>query len=200
MKPRLLLAPLVTLLGALAAPVSLLAQAKVEAVVVAPATQTPSTFHFDPVSKSGLRGVSLVPKGSRFAYLVDGVEGPRFDRGFGQISLTADGSHHAYSAIIGTEAILVIDGKEVARVAAKNGQSPFIKHGFSRTGKRFWYVQDGIEKDRNFYQRLMVDGQAVGDFAGIGTFVYSPDESRYAVLVTKLNDQREFLVLDGKDV
>src|SRR5215216_136250 len=63
-------------------------------------------------------------------------------------------------------------------------------------------VQAEVAKAGSFYERLSVDGRTVGDFIGVnqGSFVFSPDESRYALLVTKLNDQREFLVLDGKDV
>lgn len=176
-------------------------QTKVESVVVAQAGQTPGSFSFTPLSKSGLRGLSLLQKGSRFVYAVDGVEGPRFDRTTGMNPvITDDGARYAYTAIIGTDAILVIDGKEAARAPAQNGQSPFIKYGFSQNGKRSWYVQDGISASSGILQRLTVDGKAVGEFAGFGDFVFSPDESRYAVLVTKHLDRREFLFLDGKDV
>src|SRR5688572_25006198 len=85
------------------------AQAKVESVVVAPPGQTPSSSHFTPVSKSGLRRISLVQKGSRFAYLMDGVEGPRFDwvSGMNPVS-TDDGRHHACTGTVGDEAIMVM--------------------------------------------------------------------------------------------
>lgn len=189
------------LAGLVAVVSSASAQTKVESLVLAPEAASASNISVSTISKSGLHGLTVVPKGSRFVVLMDGVEGPRFDRRAAQSPVvTDDGRRHAYAAIAGTEAIMVIDGKEVGRAPAKNGQSPFQKYGFSKTGKRSWFTQLEVEKDRNFYERLVVDGQPAGDFAGVGSLVFSPDESRYAVLVTKHLDRREFLVVDGKDV
>jgi Tol biopolymer transport system component len=196
--------PLVSLLGALAAPVSLLAQAKVESVVVNPQADRMVNISLSTVSESGLHVLATAPKGSRTVYLHDGVEGMRFDRvtDGSHRAMSSDGKRHAYTAFVGTEVILVLDGKEIARAPANASLSPFPSpgFGFSPSGKRFWYVTPA---DAGGIHKLVVDGVASDPTNGIdaGSLVFSPDESRYLALFTKQDERRGLLLMiDGKNV
>ncbi|MBL9206490.1 MAG: hypothetical protein JNN01_15470, partial [Opitutaceae bacterium] len=108
---------LVRLLGIVAiTPFATSTQAKVESLVIAPDAASATNISLTTLTKSGLHGLSYVQKGSRFVFMADGVEGPRFDRRAGQNPVISDdGNRHAYTAIVGTDAIMVVDGKEVGR-------------------------------------------------------------------------------------
>ncbi|MDP3073457.1 MAG: hypothetical protein Q8N18_24410 [Opitutaceae bacterium] len=200
MNTRRPLATLVGLLGALVAPVSLLAQAKVESVVVAPQGDQVANISSTTISKSGLHVLNVAPKGSRSVYLHDGVEGVRFDRVIGHRALSSDGKRHAYTALVGTEVILVLDGKEIVRAPALHGSlTPFGAFGFSPGGKRFWYVSPA---ETGGVHKLVVDGVASDPTHGITLNpVFSPDESRYLAMFSRQEERRgELLMIDGKNV
>ncbi|MBL9199168.1 MAG: hypothetical protein JNL39_01625 [Opitutaceae bacterium] len=191
--------PLACLLGALAVPVSLLAQAKVESVVVSPQGATIVNPSFTVASKTGLHVLLTAPKGSRQVYLHDGVEGPRFDRAGNAKVISADGKRHAYTAQVGAEEILVLDGKEIARTTPQHGGTAFPALGFSPSGKRFWYVSPA---EAGGVHKLIVDGVASDPTNGITQHpIFSPDESRYVAMFSKHEERRgSLLMVDGKNV
>lgn len=172
------------------------AQAKVESVVVTPQGQMLGSAA---VSKSGLHVLISAPKGSRQVYLHDGVEGPRFDRVGNAKAISADGKRHAYTAEVGTEEILVLDGKEIVRTTPQHGGTAFPALGFSPSGKRFWYVTPA---EAGGVHKLVVDGVASEPTNGFDANpVFSPDESRYAILFRKHEERRgSLLMIDGKSV
>ncbi len=203
MKLCLPLGRIVSLLGAFAAPVLLLAQAKVESVVVNPQSDRMVNISFSTVSETGLHVLATAPKGSRTVYLHDGVEGMRFDRVTdpSHRAISSDGKRHAYTAFVGTEVILVLDGKEIARAPANASLSPFPSpgFGFSPSGKRFWYITPA---EAGGVHKLVVDGVASDPTHGITLSpVFSPDESRYLAMFSRQGERRgELLMIDGKDV
>src|SRR5579862_8128583 len=84
------------------------------------------------VSPQGDHVAVLVVKGSRFVVSIDGVEGPRLDAlltrvmggpvqgggpWMGQVPIlfSNEGGHCAYSAKMGDEYVVMLDGKELAR-------------------------------------------------------------------------------------
>ncbi len=196
MKLRLPLATLVSLLGALSAPVSLLAQAKVEEVVLGPAIGGHYASGIPHLSKTGLHVAIQVSKGSRFAMRVDGVDGPSVDVVAQGFVFSTDGTRHAYVAKVGEEHIVVLDGKEVARARPnRNGQIPFRDLGFPPKGTRFYYMQmmppDGSP------ERWVIDGKLGETNLGLETPIFSPDETRY---FQKAVDGRvRTLFVDGKN-
>jgi hypothetical protein len=196
--PRLPVAIRGALLGALAAPVSLLAQPKVEEVVLGPAIGGHYASGIPHLSKTGLHVAIQVSKGSRLAMRVDGVDGPTVDVVAQGFVFSADGTRHAYVAKVGEEHIVVLDGKEVARARPnRNGQIPFRDLGFSPKGTRFYYKQmmppDGSP------ERWVIDGKLGEPYASVETPVFSPDETRYFHKVYLPDGTTQKLIVDGKD-
>ncbi|MBL9188965.1 MAG: hypothetical protein JNK23_15890 [Opitutaceae bacterium] len=199
MNTRLPLPTLAVLLSALATPTALLAQAKVESVVVSPQGATIVNPSFTVASKTGLHVLLTAPKGSRQVYLHDGVEGPRFDRAGNGKAISIDGKRHAYTAHVGTEEILVLDGKEIVRTTPQHGGTAFPAFGFSPSGKRFWYVSP---LEAGGVHKLVVDGVASDPTHGITLHpIFSPDESRYVAMFSKQDERRgSLLMVDGKSM
>nr|MBP7143340.1 hypothetical protein [Opitutaceae bacterium] len=191
----------VGLFGMLA--LSAFAQAKVESVVILPQGQNFASHGANAVTQPGLHALLTSPKGSRQVYLFDGVEGQRFDRVTdpSHKAVSRDGKRHAYTAFVGTDVILVLDGKEIARAPADGSLTPFPSplFGFSPSGKRFWYVTPA---EAGGVHKLVVDGVASDPTNGIDLApVFSPDESRYLAMFTKHGEQRgSLLMVDGKNV
>ena len=188
------------LFGALV--LSALAQAKVESVVILPQGQNFASHGANAVSLPGLHALLRSPKGSRQVYLFDGVEGQRFDQVTdpSHKAISRDGKRYAYSVFVGTDVILVLDGKEIARAPANGSLNPFPSplFGFSPTGKRFWYV---TAAEAGGVHKLVVDGVASDPTNGISQSpVFSPDESRYVAMIIKQEILKEIQQLrqDGQ--
>ncbi len=198
MNTRLPLATLVSLLGALAAPVSLLAQPKVEEVVLGPANGPAYGSSVPHLSKTGLHVAVQVSKGSRFAMRVDGVDGPTVDVVLQGFVFSTDGTRHAYLAKVGEDHIVVLDGKEVARARPnRNGQLPFGNVGFSPKGTHFYYQQ--MMPPESYPHRWVIDGKPGETHASVETPVFSPDETRYFYGTTLADGVTKKLIVDGKD-
>ncbi|MBE7537641.1 MAG: PD40 domain-containing protein [Opitutaceae bacterium] len=182
---------------------SAFAQAKVESVVILPQGQNFASHGANAVSQPGLHVLIPSPKGSRRVYLHDGVEGQRFDQVTdpSHKALSSDGKRHAYTVFVGTDVILVLDGKEIARAPANDSLNPFPSplFGFSPSGKRFWYVTPA---EPGGVHKLVVDGVASDPTNGITLApVFSPDESRYVAMFTKHDERRgSLLMVDGRNV
>lgn len=204
---------------------ALLAQAKVESVVVSPQGATIVNPSFTSVSKTGLHVLLTAPKGSRQVYLHDGVEGPRFDRAGNAKVISADGKRHAYTASVGAEEILVLDGKNVGFVGDKpqfspdgknvltighapdtdvlliNGKqasrAPLIHSVHMSTGGLNFLVLSGSRSTPGVF--LGAGGKKIpgSDCDSIDKVVFSPDGKRYAALCT-IGGSKKFVLIDGK--
>lgn len=194
-----------TALLALAAAAS--AQVKVEEQIVGPAEKTGACA----ISPRGVHVVSLVSKGSRFAVMTDGVEGPKFDQmlntggtpftpSFGgqseaPVAFSSDGEHCAYFARIGGEYIVVLDGKEVGRGKYAYPEESLTGLAFSPGGNRLWYQH----RDTAGATALILDGKP-DPRCGPGELpLFSPDGQRYAYLATKPGTSQQILIVDGKE-
>ena len=85
------------------------AQAKVEEVVLGPASGQSYSSSVPNLSKRGLHVATQVAKGSRFAMRVDGVDGPAFDRVEQGFVFSTDGARNAYSARVDADIIVVVE-------------------------------------------------------------------------------------------
>ncbi|WP_414663614.1 WD40 repeat domain-containing protein [Horticoccus sp. 23ND18S-11] len=195
MRTTPLVAAVVGLLGVITVTVS--AQPKVEEVVLGPYNPSRESPTF---SKDGLHMAVTVPKGSKSVIMVDGVEGPRFDSRVNQIVFSPEGTRHAYVAVSGTDGILVLDGKEVAREPLMDNTPPFFELVFSHGGKRFAYHRHERET-KGAYKWLVLDGKQGDKVTAIQNLVFSPDETRFAYLAGHESDTGgQTLVVDGRNV
>jgi hypothetical protein len=209
----LILAVTLTLFSGLA---DVLAQSKVEETIVgASAPRTPAYG----ISRNGVRYAILTPKGTKSVIMIDGVEGPQFDElvglrgGIGtvinDVLFTDDGSRHAYLARIGSEYVLIVDGKEMYRsellpTRTNLSHRPLM---FSPGGKHIYFMDLKPGPDRNARAQLIMDGKP-GPASGNQAIepMFSPDESRWAYNAVKVNGRiggasdQYFTVVDGKEL
>lgn len=193
------------------------AAVKVEETVVA--TVQPGAAYV--ISPAGQRLATVTMKGSRHVILVDGVAGPLFDQKFqidgkpfydrgsgmniaGQlppIVFSDDGSRFAYSGRQSEEVVIVVDGKEAARLPNREHTGLFIGGPlrFSPGGKHFLYsYNDGKA------MRVVVNGRAGPDLPSYGSEVlslaFSPDDTRWAYIANSTARRDDtILVVDGKE-
>jgi hypothetical protein len=212
---------LVMMIAVLGVTDAAVAQTKVEESIVGRSAPRTNAYA---VSKSGVHYAVLTPKGSRFAIVVDGVEGPEFDELLApqgaalggdtsnvptSVVFSADGSRHAYLARIGNEYILVVDGKELYRAELLPSRTnlSYAPLQFSPGGKHVYFVDLKPGPDRNARAQLVMDGKP-GPTTGnqAMTPVFSPDESRYAYNAVKINGRigggsdQLLTVVDGKEL
>jgi WD40 repeat protein len=190
------------------------ADAKVEVHVVAPAQQN-ATYIVSPESK---RLATVTMKGSRHVVLIDNEEGPLFDQMLqvnGQpfyrpggpidtrghlpaVVFSSDAKRFAYCGRVGEEAIIVLDGKEFARVPHTATGFRYGPLRFSPGGKHFYYARS----DDNV--RVVINGQAGPPLAVLAgpvfVIAFSPDDSRWAYAAVPGNKRGEtMLIVDGKE-
>lgn len=189
------------------------AAARVEEAVVGPVR--PDAVHV--VSPAGVRLATVTMKGPSHLVIVDGVEGPLFDQmlqinaqpfyrpGSGisttghlpPVVFSADGKRHAYSARRGEEVIVVVDGKEFARLP---NTATVLKNGplaFSPGGKRIYY----LTTDTSTGYKFALEGQA-GPALGAPpiAIAFSPDDSRHAYVAPRPGSRDDhLLIVDGKE-
>jgi hypothetical protein len=174
------------------------AQPKVEEVVLGPASGQSYSSPIPHLSKTGLHVGIKVPKGSRFAMRVDGVDGPTIDDVMQGFVFSTNGRRHAYVAKVGDEHIVVLDGKEVARARPhRNGTFPFRDLGFSPQGTHFYYQQ--LMPPEGVPYRWVIDGKPEETHAGVETPVFSPDETRYFYWALLPDGSTKKLIVDGKN-
>jgi len=190
------LTPVLTVLFAAVAPLAF-SEPKVEELVLGPYNPRGEAPTF---SKDGLHIAVTVPKGSKSVIMVDGIEGPRFDSRVNQIVFSPDGKRHAYVAVSGTDGILVLDGKEVAREPLMDNTPPYHVLVFSPGGKRFAHQR--LEREtKGAYRWLVIDGKQGDKVTAIQNLVFSPDETRFAYLAGHEADKGgQTLVVDGRNV
>ncbi|MCE9594304.1 MAG: hypothetical protein K8S98_08920 [Planctomycetes bacterium] len=165
------------------------------------------------LSPRGVRVAAIIPKGSRVAVVVDGVEGPKFDAilgtqgepipgaGNGQligwqrrVIFSADGAHVAYAAKSGDECVVLLDGKEVARMPYTSSVLSPMPLEFAPAGGKLGFVvftEQGC--------RAQVD-DVVGPWScDPMRIVFSPDGAHYAYYGTEKSGER-WNVVDGRQV
>lgn len=165
------------------------------------------------LSPRGVRVAAIIPKGSRVAVVVDGVEGPKFDAilgtqgepipgaGNGQligwqrrVIFSADGAHVAYAAKSGDELVVMLDGKEIARMPYTSSVLSPMPLEFAPAGGKLGFVvltEQGC--------RAQVD-DVVGPWSREPMrIVFSPDGAHYAYCGTEKSGER-WNVVDGRQV
>jgi hypothetical protein len=163
-------------------------------------------------SPKGVHAAMLCTKGSRFAVMVDGMEGPRIDQMFGPDSqpnypgqanqvrdipplFSDDGAHCAYFGKAGEEFIVVLDGKELYRGKFQNGfaSAPLT---FSAGGKHLFFC----EQTEGGYHVVM-DGKPEPTSHSVPHVVTSPDGEHYAYVGTVADgNETPWGFVDGKQV
>lgn len=193
------------------------ASAKVEETVVA-TVQPGAAFVISP---AGQRLATVTMRGSRHVILVDGVAGPLldqklqidgkafYDRNSG-MSITGqlpplvfsdDGSRFAYAGRQGQEVVVVVDGKEFARLPHRENSGLFTAGPlrFSPAGKQFFYAYNDGQS-----LRVVANGKPGPELPGYGSEVqapvFSPDDSRWAyVAFNTTKRDNAILVVDGQE-
>ena len=145
----------------------------------------PDASGYPVFSADGQRMAFNAKRPDGFVAVLDGQEGPLFDR-IGLLCFRADG-HLAYAARRGQKSFTVIEGSEPQ-------EHPQYSHVgepvFSRDGQHTAYwAYDGT------HETVVVDGVAGKAYDEIGTLVFSPDSQHLAV-EARLGPQWR-LVVDG---
>jgi hypothetical protein len=135
------------------------------------------------VSYRGVHVAAVIPKGSRQAVVVDGVEGPRFDQIHG-------GGIHSFNGMGGR-------GEPVQHIAPNHGR-PILGGGngvmFNRDGTHSAYAAlSGTE------MVLMLDNKEAhrGPYVSVSWIAFSPDGNRLVALVSDKEGLNRVIV-DGK--
>lgn len=160
------------------------------------------------VSPAGQHVVWFAMQGSRSVVMVDGAAGPVFDelldpdggsagRNAGAVVFSDDGAHYAYFARIGSEYIVVRDGRETAR--SRYDTLAIRGLAFSPGGTHLYFVtmdQDGAQSAF----RLVMDSKPgpVSRHQEL-TPLFSPDDTHYAY-IGRTNDRANpyITVVDGR--
>jgi Tol biopolymer transport system component len=199
------------------------AEPKVEETVVGPV----GAGGLYVVSQNDSRVAYVGAKGTRTVVSVDGVEGPVLDELFngsaanvfagGQIAVylanaggkfngtpsavifSETGSHYAYVGRIGSEYVVIHDGKEVGRGPRNDLALQYNSIGLSPQGNFVFWGEMRMEASRGQY-RLVVNGKPE-PWAGHQDLkpVFSPDDKHYAYTAGTVADyQKPMLIVDGK--
>lgn len=182
------------------------AQAKVDAQVVAP-NEDGLTYYISP---GGGHLVAVTQRGSRYVVTRDGAPGPQVDQILNPgtaswiMAFSPDGERYAYTARVGEDWIVVVDGKEVFRRPI--GTNGLIRRGggprvqFTPGGKHWFVHYHNPEarqptEDPSWFAWNGVPGPKGADH-GIAV---SPDGGRHAYVVTNpANPSQQALIVDGK--
>ena len=166
------------------------------------------------VSPKGNHVAVLAAKGSRFAVLLDGVEGPRIEAllnnvggsavqlssyWMGQVPIlfSDDGAHSAYIGKIGDEFVVFQDGKELSRGPIRQVSQSTVPLCFSAGGKHLFYMtSDTVGK----YQ-IVVDGKPGPGLGFPPTLAISPDGAHYAYVgYDRASGPPMWAIVDGRQV
>lgn len=197
------------------------AEPKIEEKIVGPAF-TPGMVYV--LSPKGMHLATVHGRDGKTLVTVDGVDGPLKDSIFpgtafgttvrvsqdgfnlrtehrwsGPVAFSPDGTRHAYAGMVGNQAVVMLDGREIFRgAAALSGQTIERLH-FSPDSKRLFFLARTADAAQSY--RLMMDGKPVTPpFEGITLPFFNNDGSRWGLLGTNpATPRRKFLVVDGKD-
>ena len=181
---------------------------KIEEKILAP-VQDRAKFE---VSPRGVHVATIETDGSRAVVWYDGVEGPKFDEilpqnGNYSVAFSPDGDRYAYCARLGTQLVVMLDGKEFTR-SSESIDGHYDAHncdlGFTTNNKHLYYkswVNLGNERGKSFL-RFVFDGKpSPPGSVDQDSIAISPDGEHYAYNLTisdpRAQDRYEFAV-DGK--
>ena len=189
---------------------------KVEETVMAPLAPGAKFF----ISPHGVHVATLENSGSRAVMYYDGVPGPKFDEIVGgqmgsadaQVAFSPDGKRYAYCGRLGTEMMVMVDGKEFMRSSETNmgrfdGAS--CKLGFTSNSQHVFLFSDAVTSTMRggSRTRFIFDGKDVpgsasamrGGNQDLRDISFSPDGNHFALIVTDPADESKWgLVVDGK--
>jgi WD40 repeat protein len=128
---------------------------------------------------------------AQFHVVHDGRAGPAFSTGIGGLTLSADGRRLAYVGVEGSEQMLVLDGKVIAR---SFHHEAFNSSVFSPDSRRFAY---SVRGERGW--TLCLDGQESEPYEAFGSASarFSPDGKRVAFAA--VSRSRWSVVVDGRE-
>ncbi|MEO6002884.1 MAG: WD40 repeat domain-containing protein [Opitutus sp.] len=181
------------------------------------------------ISPSGGHVAAIMAKGSRVVVVYDGFESQKFDTILnfdgtasparasggptlgGSVLFSPDGSHYAYAAQEGDEFIVMLDGKELARLPYGEPKPRINPFAFSTVGNHFYFgVMSGNTSDPKEGFRMFVDGKpgptsrsfTETNSANTNGILFNPDGTRYAYIGTSTRDLPEgkWAVANGKQV
>jgi len=186
------------------------ADAKVEQQVLGPDGESIGGA----ISPHGAHVAVLAAKGSRFVVLLDGVEGPKIDAllssvmgspfqaatyWMGQVPVlfSDDGAHSAYSAKMGNDYVVMLDGKELARGPFTGNASLNLPLSFSAGGKHLFYM----DLDAAGKYHIVVDGKPGPACYIQPQLVVSADGAHYAYVgYERDRANTKWAVVDGRQV
>ena len=190
--------------GAFKAP----AGTKIEEKILAPVQQDAKFV----VSPHGVHVATIETDGSRAVVWYDGVEGPKFDEILLQetsqdaVSFSPDGNRYGYCARSGSEMVIMVDGKELARTSESEDGIFNCQIGFTSNSKHVFYLTHasvgGID-----IGRFVFDGKSDppgGRNNQVSSFdsriiAFSPDGDHYAYVWNDPHRQKPWmLIVDGK--
>ena len=166
------------------------------------------------VSPKGNHVAVLAAKGSRFAVLLDGVEGPRIEGllnnvmgsavqpgtyWMGQVPVlfSDDGAHSAYIGKVGDDFIVVEDGKELVRSPIRTIGQSTVPLCFSAGGKHLFYM-GGADAGK---VQIVVDGKPGPALGFPPTLAISPDGAHYAYVgYDRASGPPLWAMVDGRQV
>jgi hypothetical protein len=145
------------------------------------------------IGVDGKHVAALITKGSRFAVVIDGVEGPRIDAllqsvqggiagvasywtgNIPEIVFSDDGAHCAYLAKMGDQIVVMLDNKEVTRTSPSSpGAGINTGLTFSAKAKHLFFMDASDGK-----YRIFVDGKPGPDSSSPQPLIISPDGAHY---------------------
>lgn len=181
---------------------------KIEEKILAPVQQDAKFV----VSPHGVHVATVETDGSRAVVWYDGVEGPKFDEILKQetsqqnFSFSPDGNRYGYCARSGSEMVVMVDGKELARTPESEDGIFNCQIGFTSNSKHVFYLT-----------HASVGGISIGRFAFDGKsdppggrnnqvnsfdfrmIAFSPDGDHYAYVWNDPHRQKPWmLIVDGK--
>jgi len=192
---------------------------KVEETVLAPLAPGAKFF----ISPHGVHVATWENSGSRAVIYYDGVPGPKFDEILGGqinssveagVAFSPDGNRFAYCGRLGTEMVVMVDGKELLRNSdSQEGRfdGSSCRLGFTSNSRHVFLIQNVRTSTMRggSFTRFVFDGKPAalpsgsgvrssGDVGGIQPSL-SPDGEHYAYVAVDPSDEQKWaLVVDGK--
>lgn len=162
-------------------------------------------FAFSP---DGRRLAYAARKGAKWVMVVDGQEGPEFDR-VREPYFSADSKHVAYVGFRGKECALVMDGKERGsypgvgmslyyingRTPLRRAENKFCPVAFSSTD-RFAFVACKGRRNGEDRDVVVIDGKESPEYDDVQGIEFSPDAQHVAYAARK--GGKMLVVQDGK--
>ena len=179
---------------------------KIEEKILAP-LQDRAKFE---VSPHGVHVATTETDGSRAVVYYDGVVGPKFDEILpqtgGNVAFSPDSKRYAYCARLGTQYVVMVDGKELVRSSEANSgrfDEASCQLGFTSNSKHvFWTSNVVLETKRgSMYRRFWFDGRPSPTGSVTDGPAISPDGDHFAYGLTisdPYHQDRYAFAVDGK--